>query len=39
MVVAMLDKGIYTLCNVKQCDKFFPKHELKDNTPAFTGKQ
>jgi hypothetical protein len=37
MVVAMLEKGIYTLCNVKQCHKLFPKKYLKDNTPAFTG--
>ena len=33
----MLEKGVYTLCNVKQCHKFFPKKYLKDNTPAFTG--
>ena len=37
MVVSMLEKGVYTLCNVKQCHKFFPKKYLKDNTPAFTG--
>jgi hypothetical protein len=34
-VVAMLEKGIYMLCNVKQCHKYFPKQELKTKTPAF----
>ena len=34
-VIALLEKGIYMLCNVKQCHKFFPKAILKDETPPF----
>ena len=34
-VVALMEKGLYMLCNVKQCHKFFPKAVLKEQTPPF----
>jgi len=34
-VVALRGKGLYMLCNIKQCHKYFPKAKLKEDTPAF----
>ena len=34
-VVALRGKGLYMLCNIKQCHKYFPKSRLKEDTPAF----
>ena len=34
-VVAMMEHGLYMICNVKGCHMFFPKARLKENTPAF----
>ena len=32
-VVALREHGLYMICNVKMCHKFFPKAELKEKTP------
>jgi hypothetical protein len=38
-VVTLRDKGLYVLCNIKQCHKFFPKSRLEGGDPCIPEQQ